>query len=275
MPSLNNIVMSVNMPNEKIVPVYFGQDSALYGCYHLPAESHDSSAVLICQPIGHEYERCHRAMRQLAVQSVRKGLAALRFDYFATGDSAGNSNEITLSQMRHDIQQAIEACSSRTSAKHLTLIGLRLGATLAAQVACFRDEIDSLVLYAPVFDGETLLHEWQHEQLTFDGKHSHKSQQTGPEEFLGFPVPEIFSKELANKFSLTVSSSSLKRVLILVDDAEMQSAALSEWLDMFESHGVVVNIEAIENIAIWKREPMEAIVPIKVIRRIVQWIIEN
>lgn len=275
MLSLVNIILSVNMPNEKIVPVYFGQDSALYGCYHLPVESHNSSAVLICQPIGHEYERCHRAMRQLAVQSVRKGLAAMRFDYFGTGDSAGNSDEISLSQMRHDIQQAIEACSSRTRAKHLTLIGLRLGATMAAQVACCQDEIDSLVLYAPVFDGETLLHEWQHEQLTFDGKHSHKSRQAGAEEILGFPVPEIFSKELANKFLPTVSSSSLKRVLILLNEDEMQSAALSEWQEMFESHGVVVNVEAIENIAIWKREPMEAIVPIKAIRRIVQWVIEN
>lgn len=275
MPSLVNIIMSVNMSNEKIVPVYFGQDSALYGCYHLPAESYDSSAVLICQPIGHEYERCHRAMRQLAVQSVRKGLAAMRFDYYGTGDSAGNSNEITLSQIRHDIQQAIEACSSTTGTKYLALVGLRLGATLAAQVACCRDEIDSLVLYAPVFDGEVLLEEWQHEQFVFDGKHSYKSQQTGQEEILGFPVPEIFSKELANKFSTTVSSSSLKRVLILLDGAEMQSAALSVWLEMFKSHGIVVNVEAIENIAIWRREPMEAIVPIKAIRRIVQWIIEN
>ncbi len=274
MPSLN-IVMSVNTPSEKIVPVYFGQDTGLYGCYHLPVENHSSSAVLICQPTGHEYERCHRAMRQLAVQSARKGLSVMRFDYFATGDSVGNSDEITLAQMRNDTQQAIDACCSKTGAKHLTLIGLRLGATLAAQVACSRDEIDSLVLYAPVFDGETLLQEWQQEQLVFDGKHSHKPEHGSGGEILGFPVPKIFNKELANKFSPAVSPSSLKRVLILVDDAEMHSEALTEWQKMFESHGVAVNVEAVENIAIWRREPMEAIVPIKAIRRIVKWIIEN
>ena len=267
--------MSVNISNENIVPVYFGKNSDLYGCFHLPADFLLSHSVLICQPTGHEYERCHRAMRQLAVQSARKGLAVMRFDYFGTGDSVGNSDEITLAQMRNDTQQAIEACSSKTGAKHLTLIGLRLGATLAAQVACSRDEIDSLVLYAPVFDGETLLHEWQHEQLAFDGKHSHKSGHVGGGEILGFPVPEIFSKELANKFSPAVSPSSLNRVLILVDDAEMHSEALSEWQKMFESQGVTVNVEAVENIAIWRREPMEAIVPIKVIRRIVKWMLED
>ncbi len=99
--------MTSSPTSETIVPAYFGQDSSLYGCCHQSAEGVQAPALVICQPTGHEYERCHRAMRQLAVQSVRKGVSALRFDYRGTGDSAGDCEELTLSQMRQDICQAI------------------------------------------------------------------------------------------------------------------------------------------------------------------------
>ena len=261
--------------NETIVPIYFGQDSSLYGCYHLTADFDHSPAVLICQPTGHEYERCHRAMRQLAVQSAKQGLSAMRFDYLATGDSAGACEELSLSQMRLDIQQAITSCCEKTGVDNLTLVGLRLGATLAAQVAGTSAEIDSLVLYAPVFDGEQLLADWQNDQLTFYAKHSHLTQQAEPDEFLGFAVTEKFQQELRQPFSPEVPETSLKRVLILVDEAELDTVLLNQWVDMYKHQGITVTVEAVENVAIWRREPMEAIVPIKSIRRIVKWITED
>lgn len=270
-----NTAMPVTGHIEKFVPVFFGEKSALYGCHHIPDESHVASAVLICQPTGHEYERCHRAMRQLAVQSVRKGMAAMRFDYYGTGDSAGNGDEISLDRMREDIEQAIEACKVQTGAEHLTLVGLRLGATLAAQVACLRLDVESLVLYAPVLEGKALLADWRHEQHVFDSKHSHTSKQSRKGEILGFPVTETFQKELSSEFLLAIKNPSLKRVLILVDQAEAKSALLRSWVDTFNHHGVVVTVETPENLAIWKSEAIESVVPIKTIRRILKWIIEN
>ena len=270
-----NITMSVDGLIEKFVPAFFGENASLYGCYHNTEESHAASAVLICQPIGHEYERCHRAMRQLAVQAARKGIAAMRFDYYGTGDSAGYAEETTLDRMRQDIEQAIDVCKQLTGTKNLTLVGLRLGATLAAQVASRRDDIESLVLYAPVFDGESLLAEWQQLQQVFDSKHSHTSQKSDSGEILGFPVTETFQKELANEFSLAITNSYLKRVLILVDEAETASAILKNWVNMLKSHGVIVTVETPENLPIWRREAIESVVPIKTVRRIVKWIIGN
>lgn len=270
-----NTVMPVNGPIEKIIPVFFGENSALYGCYHNTDESHDASAVLICQPIGHEYERSHRAMRQLAVQLAKKGAATMRFDYFGAGDSAGSSEETTLDRMREDIREAIVECEKRSRAEHLTLIGLRLGATLAAQAAGSHDNIEALVLYAPVLDGELLFDEWQNAQRAFNNKHSHTSMQNNKGEILGFPVTERFRNDLAKQFTLELSNPLLKRVLILVDEADIGSRPLNNWVGNFESGGAKVTVESVENIAIWRREPNEAVVPIKTIRRIVKWISEN
>jgi alpha/beta superfamily hydrolase len=269
------MTMSAEPPGETIVPVFFGQDSILYGCYHLPPDYRHRPGVLICQPTGHEYERCHRAMRQLAVQSAKKGLSAMRFDYYATGDSAGNCEELSLARMRLDIQRAIQHCCDKTGVKQLTLVGVRLGATLAAQLASSCCEIESLVLYAPVFDGEALFNEWQRDQQAFHDKHSYQLQQAGANEILGFTVPGKFQSELRRNFDPAAPGRALKRVLILTDETDSNSELVNRWVEMFNHQAIEVTLEIVENIAIWRREPMEAIVPVKTIRRIVKWIGEG
>ena len=49
-------------------PFQFGSSrSPLFGMYHAPTGSKPSSAgVVICQPLGHEYIRAHRTLRNLA-----------------------------------------------------------------------------------------------------------------------------------------------------------------------------------------------------------------
>ena len=268
------MTMPAATPGETIVPLFFGPESSLYGCYHLPPDYRRQPGVLICQPTGHEYERCHRAMRQLAVQAARKGLSAMRFDYFATGDSAGDCAELSLARMRQDVQQALRHCLAKTGSGRLTLVGIRLGATLAAQLAGGSNQVESLVLYAPVFDGNALLDEWQRDQQTFHDKHNYPRQQIEDDEILGFVVPETFKAELRAQFGPAPAGGTLKRVLILTDAAEIGSAPANRWTEAFERQSVEVTIEAVENIAIWRREPMEAIVPAKAIRRIIQWIME-
>jgi len=199
----------------------------------------------------------------------------MRFDYYATGDSAGNCEELSLDRMRLDIEQAIRHCRAKTGARKLTLVGVRLGATLAAQVAAGCSEIDSLVLYAPVFDGEELLDEWQRDQRSFHDKHSYRLAQSGADEILGFRVPQKFQSELRREFEPATPGRALRRVLLLTDESAASCRLTNRWIEMFDSSAIQVTLEAFENIAIWRREPMEAIVPAKTIRRIVQWIAEG
>ena len=54
----------------------------MYACHHAPAIAvQNPKAVILCNSIGHEYERCHRTLRQLAARLAAKGDHAMRFDY--------------------------------------------------------------------------------------------------------------------------------------------------------------------------------------------------
>ncbi len=266
--------MTSNPSSSGITPVFFGRDSGLYGCFQLSENAPDSPALLICQSVGHEYERCHRAMRQLSLQAAKKGYSSMRFDYYASGDSKGESEELSLAGMRLDIEQAIDYWRDRTSSEHITLAGIRLGATLAAQVAANHDCIDSLVLYAPVLDGRLLLQDWQRDRQTFMGKHSNLTRKLDERDMLGFPLSDKLVSELEQNFTCNTPGNTLRRVLILVDASETESVLLRQWVDVLAAAGAAVAVESIEDIAIWRREPMESIVPVRAIRRILGWAAE-
>ena len=60
------------------------------------------------------------------------GWDTLRFDYYGTGDSAGDLIEANLGGWEKDIEWAIEEARATSGANRVALIGLRLGANLAA-----------------------------------------------------------------------------------------------------------------------------------------------
>src|SRR4030067_1026137 len=112
-------------------------------------------------------------MRQLAAHLARSGRQAMRFDYFGTGDSAGEYAQASLAQWQIDIGDAVDECRRQSGRERVCIVGLRLGATLAGKAAAQREDISALVLYAPVIDGQALLSEWGHEQAKHDRKLTH------------------------------------------------------------------------------------------------------
>jgi uncharacterized protein len=107
--------------------------------------------VLLCHPMGNEQIFAYRTMRQLAARLVRVGFHVLRFDYFGTGDSYGDTGEGDLASWCEDIETAIEELKEMTGATKVNLAGLRLGANLSARVAAHRlKEISKLILWEPL-----------------------------------------------------------------------------------------------------------------------------
>ena len=258
---------------EKLLPYFFRDDPLrLYACVHMPASAADAEAVLICQPTGHEYERCHKAMRQLAVQLARAGHPVMRFDYSGSGDSEGECDEVSLAQWRADIGDAIAECRRVTGRQRVTVIGLRLGAILAAQVVAGRDDVDRLILYAPVTDGQALLAEWQEAQAEHDRKHSHVAAVPAQAEVLGMPITDALRAGLLHDLAVPAPRPALRRVLILAEPTV--AAQLHALARVLAGEGAVVITETDDAPAIWRREPMEAIVPFKLIRRVVGWMNE-
>ena len=115
------------------------------------------TGMLICGPFGHEYIRAHRALRQLAVALSDRGHHVLRFDYFGCGDSDGDASAADVGRWLADITAAIDELKALAGVTRVCLVGVRLGATMAAQVATVRQDVDALFLWDPVADGARFL----------------------------------------------------------------------------------------------------------------------
>ena len=141
--------------------VYFGTDNRLFGQLHRPEFPTRRPVVVVCAPLGFEQIRTFRTTKMLAERLSDVGFHVLRFDYETTGDSAGletDSNRLEL--LLDSIRDAIHFASEATGISGTALVGLRLGANLAARVAeeC---KVKQLVLWAPCDSGSIYVREQQ------------------------------------------------------------------------------------------------------------------
>lgn len=144
---------------------HFGPaDRRLFGLFH-PAQSarHQRQAVLLCNPFGQEAVRVHRMYRVLAERLARNGSDVLRFDFFGTGDSAGDDAQGELEGWVTDVATASRELERRAGAARLVWLGARLGASVAALGAARAGRVpDALVMWEPVVDGAAYLRTLAH-----------------------------------------------------------------------------------------------------------------
>lgn len=141
-------------------PFFFGRSQRpLFGIHHAPPGAALPSGVVLCPPIGQEYMRTHRALRQLAMQLNRAGMHALRFDYAGVGDSSGDDLEATIEGWLEDVGTAIDELKDSAGVGRVSLVGIRLGAALAWLAGRRRDDIEQIVLWDPVVRGRDYLAE--------------------------------------------------------------------------------------------------------------------
>lgn len=112
----------------------------------------DGPAVVMCEPFAEEAKCAHRVLTELAWALAGHGLRVLRFDYRGCGDSEGWFEDFDLDAWRADVRGAVAWARQRLKPSRLALVGLRLGAALAAE-AVEEVHADALVLLAPVIDG--------------------------------------------------------------------------------------------------------------------------
>ncbi len=263
---------------EIISPGFFpSQDGGqLYSCQHFPASDKQiNEAVLLCHAVAHEYERCHRAMRQLAIQLARSGRHSMRFDYSGTGDSSANYEQTDPTHWQADISSALTECKQQSKCSQTSLIGIRLGANLAAQAVSQHADIENLILYAPVTDTEQLFEEWQAEQVKHDQSVNRLTATDSQTEILGFPVSESFRAQISQLTEFQPPQASLKNVLILTDNKSNTDAdGIKKMQETLASQGAKVSVQTADTDAIWKQRTDKAIVPFKLLRRMVIWLKE-
>jgi alpha-beta hydrolase superfamily lysophospholipase len=156
-----------------------------------PSVSGGGLGLVLCNPFGYEAVCAHRSLRHFAEAAAAAGVPALRFDYDGTGDSAGgalDSGRIDawVASTRH----AVETLRAATGVERVVLLGVRLGALVAALAGVGRDDIDSLIAIAPVVNGKPFLRELRALQMTLPlGKPPAGAPvDETVQESLGFPI---------------------------------------------------------------------------------------
>lgn len=206
--------------------------------------------MLLCNPFGEEASRAHRTFRVLATQLERAGYAALRFDYSGTGDSLGESADATIEAWLGDIGTAAERLRAASGASRLAVIGLRLGATLAA-LAAARGVIRPrhLVMWDPVIDGGAYLRElaaqhraYMRQEMGAARRDRLRIRADGtPVEVLGAPISEALAAQLS-AIDLAAGTPGAEQITLLstrtTPELERLRARLpssARWLQLDES----------------------------------------
>ena len=264
-----------------MTPFYFGtRERRLFGVYDSAAQGQAGlekiRAVVLCHPWGPEYLHAHRAMRQLAAKLTSAGFHVLRFDYFGTGNSAGDVEAVDIKGWEADIELAMEELKDMTGATRVALVGLRLGATLAAEVAARRPgEVSALVLWDPLVSGEEYLESLSPKSVSKSLATlwpAAKSRDSGGRlEISGFTLEPAFAQEMRS-LDLSPLAPKLPDRTLIIATASLDSHNSFRGALAGREAGPLA-IEKIESVFPWIEDSTwTGTAPTNVVQRIVQWL---
>lgn len=252
-------------PNVARELFYLQGDHYAIACWrHYPSnkKSH-SQTIVLCPPFGHEYTHSHRSFKHLAEYLAAQGFTVFRFDYQGTGDSTGSSFDENRVQMWID-NICVVTKHAQGNFSEVTLLGLRLGASLAA-LAAKKIAIFQLVLWEPIIKGKSYIRE-----LTAIARLAGNTTSTSSEwiECAGFLVTSATQKEIS-AIDLTAQTIPVDSAVLLLgrddkhydtplkaqlnftqnDVAEAYVAGYLEMLD--EPHFSKIPFDTLETIKQW------------------------
>ncbi|WP_375758187.1 alpha/beta fold hydrolase [Corallococcus exercitus] len=183
-----------------MTPCFFGtSERQLFGMHHPAQGAERATGVVLCYPAAQEYMLTHWAFRKLAGMLAREGFHVFRFDYYGTGDSAGEVHEGRVATWVQDIRNAANELQDVTGVQRVALVGLRLGAALAVRAAAEGLSTAALVLWEPLVQGEAWLQELELLQARRDTRTLYPQPESPlevREELLGFAFPRALREDI-------------------------------------------------------------------------------
>jgi alpha-beta hydrolase superfamily lysophospholipase len=273
----------LSTPHGIAEPFYFKSgDGHLFAWLHRPKTPGKSDiGVVICSPYGYESICAHRSVREFADAITAVGIPALRFDYRSTGDSSEideSADHVTL--WSQDVIAAIREMRSRTGAKRICLLGIRLGALLASLAAVECGAVESLILIGPVINGRRFVRELRTTQLAGMAMSATASGQeieapevsTKPKtlEAGGFLFSEATLQSLGRVDLLTAAVPAVRSMLV-IDDDKLPSA--KRWVDSLSNSAIEVDYRAMAGlIEMVLTAPQFAVVPVAMVGAARDWV---
>lgn len=125
----------------------------LFASYHAAARPVRDIGYVLCPPLGWEGIQCYQSVQRLADELAAAGFHALRVHYDGTGESPGSDEDPDrVAAWLESVRRAVGALSGLGDVKAVGLIGMRVGATLAARVSADL-ELANMVLWEPCVSG--------------------------------------------------------------------------------------------------------------------------
>ncbi len=132
-------------------PIYFENEGMrLIGVIHKPEGQGPFPAVCFFHGFTGNKAEAHRIFVATAEELVKRGIAALRFDFRGSGDSEGEFVDMTFSSEVSDALKAVEYLQSRNDISSIAVLGLSMGGAIAATVAGELEDLKAVVLWSAV-----------------------------------------------------------------------------------------------------------------------------
>ena len=251
---------------------YFGPHRRLFGIFDEPDTPSDRGVVL-CYPHGADYDSAFRSFRILGTRLSRAGFQVLRFDYLGTGDSWGDIEDTSIDQWTEDTVAAIHELRTSCDLRQITVVGLRVGATVATIAAADCGAVDRLVAWEPVFEGREYVATLRalHQRWLKDERRSGRAKFAGDDDLLGYRLTPTMRRDLENLSLSSLSKVPAPFVYVVNQDPSADRADFPTWL---RARGANVDADMIDGPTIWSRTPSmpEASVPNRSLQMIVNWV---
>ncbi|MBP9111521.1 MAG: alpha/beta hydrolase [Polyangiaceae bacterium] len=258
---------------------YFGpKGEEVFGWFHPAIAKSRELAVVIVKPLAHEAVFAHRGMRYLARQLAEQGYPVVRLDVHGTLNSTGSDKDPKrLEAWQKSIVLAVREARNTFGITRVALLGIRFGALLAAMTAGGdnKDEIDSLILWAPPLKGRAFARELRafrlmHEEELGEVRKRHAPdppREEGHEEVSGFELTKETLDALAT-VDLTALTFPNRDVLIFPREDGSAEAPL---LEAMKASGARTTLKVADKISDLQ-DPSQEFLPQIVTREILTWL---
>jgi pimeloyl-ACP methyl ester carboxylesterase len=253
-------------------PVWFGPaDHPLLGWLTTPTGIAARGGVLLAPPIGREGRATRFAFRRLAAKLSELGFVTLRFDYHGVGDSAGSFDDPDLDRLWVESVTAAADLLRSCGLSSISLVGMRLGATIAS-VAAVEDHLDlsMLVLWDPCESGRAYLRELQAlEALRLD---NHLIDQGGSIETSEFVISADRAEEIRRLSLVKLAPGRVADRVLIVTRADR--AVSEHFRERFDGENAEWKVST-DQAALINAEPLYAKMPETTMSEIEAWLNES
>lgn len=268
--NLDNVPFVEGAGRKAAIPVAIGEIAGLFHPEDTAGTAREA-AVLLVPPWGFEDMCTRKFYRILAEHLATEGMPSLRFDYPGTGDSAGSMiNDKTLSDWVDSAVSASRLLKALSRRSRLILLGQGIGGTIAQLVASRLQDVETVVLLAPVLNGRAYLREvglWSRVVDQGLGLREDQRDLDGIS-IAGLKMPAAVAADI-RKADVSAPSAAAPRYLLLERPAR---PAEPRFVDCLRNLGADVTLDVFTGYDELVLNPTFQKIPMTVVKRVVAWL---